>query len=130
MRSVLSKKNIISVGFNDVLRQLNKIFSFGLFCMPQRVEIRLTHRCNLTCRHCLHPRATKELNTQEWKTVILGLKKWLGRFPLSISGGEPLLRTDLFEIIKFSHDLGLVTMLNSNGSLVNKEVVDKLEEAV
>ncbi|MBU0503838.1 MAG: radical SAM protein [Candidatus Omnitrophica bacterium] len=129
MKLNIKKKNIFLAGANDAFRQLVSFSTFGINSKPQRVDIRINHKCNLRCGHCLQRHEGEELVTEDWKAVIMDLKKWLGCFPLVITGGEPLLRQDLFEIIYFSFNLGLVTMLNTNGSLINSEVADKLERS-
>jgi len=121
------RTNFLKTVCNNALNNLLRNLSFGLYCKPERVLIFPTLRCNLRCKHCYllqHPE--EELATDKWIKIIINLQKWLGSFPLAITGGEPLMREDLFKIINFSHKLGLVTILNTNGTLIDKGTAEKL----
>ena len=84
----------------------------------------VTYRCNLRCAMCglceLREHSNPdELTTEEWKKVIQSAKK-LGTFIISISGGEPLLRKDLEEIIRCADESNISTHLCTNGTLINE----------
>jgi heme d1 biosynthesis protein len=83
----------------------------------------LVRRCNLTCKHCYSISADKdfagELSTAEAFKVMDDLKA--ARVPvLILSGGEPLLRPDIFEIAARSKAMGFYTALSSNGTLIDE----------
>ncbi|MBI5331044.1 MAG: heme d1 biosynthesis radical SAM protein NirJ [Betaproteobacteria bacterium] len=83
----------------------------------------LVRRCNLTCKHCYSISADKdfsgELSTAEVFRVMDDLKQF--RVPvLILSGGEPLLRPDLFDIARRAKEMGFYVGLSSNGTLVNE----------
>lgn len=91
----------------------------------------LIRRCNLLCKHCYTISADKdfkgELSTEEVMKVMSDLKAY--RVPaLILSGGEPLLRPDIFEISKHAVELGFHTALSSNGTLMDEETADKIAE--
>ncbi len=82
----------------------------------------LVRRCNLTCQHCYSISTDRdfpgELSTQEVFRVMDDLKA--ARVPvLILSGGEPLLRPDLFAIARHAKDLGFYVGLSSNGTLID-----------
>ncbi|HBM17370.1 MAG TPA: 12,18-didecarboxysiroheme deacetylase [Lentisphaeria bacterium] len=85
----------------------------------------LTSRCNLTCEHCYANAAhfaknTDELSTQEGKTLIDDLAAF--NVPvLLFSGGEPLARKDILELLSYASSKGLRTVLSSNGTLIDEE---------
>lgn len=98
---------------------------------PLRMDLALTFQCQNNCIHCYAggPHATSELTTQQWKKVIKKLEK-IGIFIATFTGGEPTLRTDLPELLKYAQDTGIVTGLITNGrSLKDKEYVESLERA-
>lgn len=103
---------------------------------PRHLPILLTFvttRCNLRCRMCgvCDYSATDdlpELTTDEWKSVIDSAAR-LGTTLLSVSGGEPLLRTDVYEIIAHAHRLGMSVHMCTNGVLLTEESVRKLRES-
>ena len=71
----------------------------------------LTYRCPLACAYCSNPLNmadyTDELATDEWRRVLVEARD-LGVLQCHLSGGEPLLRRDLVEIVAEAHDLSLI----------------------
>ena len=91
----------------------------------------LIRRCNLTCKHCYSISADKdfpgELTTEEIYAVMDDLKRF--RVPvLILSGGEPLLRPDIFDIAKRAKAMGFYVGLSSNGTLIDKNNIDRIAE--
>jgi len=91
----------------------------------------LIRRCNLTCKHCYSISADKdfpgELSTADVYTVMDDLKRF--RVPvLILSGGEPLLRPDIFEIAHRAKAMGFYVGLSSNGTLIDESNIDRIAE--
>jgi radical SAM protein with 4Fe4S-binding SPASM domain len=91
-----------------------------------------TRRCNLNCVHCYSKSENKayqnELTTQEAKNFVEDLANF--KVPvLLFSGGEPLLRPDLFEIASLASKSGIRTVLSTNGTLITQEIAQKLKTA-
>jgi pyrroloquinoline quinone biosynthesis protein E len=78
----------------------------------------LTYRCPLHCAFCSNPvdytRHDREMDTATWKRV-LGEARALGAVQLGFSGGEPLLRDDLEELVAHARQLGFYTNLITSG---------------
>jgi heme d1 biosynthesis radical SAM protein NirJ len=89
----------------------------------------LVRRCNLTCMHCYSISADidfpGELSTQEVLGVMEDLKAF-GVPALILSGGEPLLRPDLFEIAQRAKALGFYTALSTNGTLIDAALAARI----
>lgn len=86
---------------------------------PFFVHLFLTKRCNLRCVYCGLWREhanLNELSTSEWLEVI-DLLDELGVYVLSMTGGEPLLKPGVFDIIRYANSKGFHTRLTSNGTL-------------
>jgi len=82
---------------------------------PYRMDLAVTYRCNNDCSHCYNARLRSypELDTAAWKKIID--KLWDLNIPhLIFTGGEPTLRNDLSELIKYAEDKGQITGLNTN----------------
>ena len=91
----------------------------------------LIRRCNLTCKHCYSISADVdfkgELNTEEVFTVMDDLKGF-GVPVLILSGGEPLLRPDIFEISQRAKDMGFYVGLSTNGTLIDQHNIDAIAD--
>ncbi|MBI4575869.1 MAG: radical SAM protein [Planctomycetes bacterium] len=94
---------------------------------PLRALLELTHRCNFRCVHCycLHDRPGEELSTDEWRGVLDELAG-LGVLFLTLSGGEPLLRRDFFEIAAHARRRRFALRVFTNASLVTERNADRL----
>jgi radical SAM protein with 4Fe4S-binding SPASM domain len=84
----------------------------------------ITRRCNLRCVHCYNDsgpdRFCDELSTAEAKAVIDDLAGF-GVPSILFSGGEPLLRSDLFELIEHAVAKGVHAVISTNGTLINAD---------
>ncbi len=100
--------------------------------IPLVISWNVTRKCNLKCSHCYINAAsgeyTDELNTEESKRLIDQISE-VSRPLLILSGGEPLLRKDVFELIQYGTQKGLRMGLGSNGALIDNDVAKKLKEA-
>ncbi len=92
----------------------------------------VTRRCNLSCVHC---RAAAEdhiykdeLNTKTCLSLLDGIKE-VGEPIIILTGGEPLLRDDIFEIAAYGTKIGLRMVMAPNGTLVTKEKAAMMKES-
>lgn len=111
------------------------IYREGLKAMPQihNLFFELTLRCNEHCLHCgsnCGDVPSEELTTEQWCGVIDQLKEDLGTdgYMLCITGGEPLLRKDFFDIMGHANELGFNWGMTSNATLITEEVAQKLRD--
>jgi radical SAM protein with 4Fe4S-binding SPASM domain len=86
-------------------------------------------KCNLKCSHCYinaqdSPLKT-ELTTFQGKQVIDKIAE-LGRCVLVLSGGEPLLRSDIFELAEYALQKNLIVTLGTNGTLIDKATAERI----
>jgi radical SAM protein with 4Fe4S-binding SPASM domain len=91
-----------------------------------------TRRCNLRCVHCYaasdNQADANELTTTEAKTFIDDLAAF-GAPVLLFSGGEPLLRDDLFDLLPHAAGAGLRTVISTNGTCITTDIARKLAAA-
>ncbi|WP_232294427.1 radical SAM protein [Syntrophaceticus schinkii] len=90
-----------------------------------------TNACNLKCPHCYRDagrEAPEELSTTEGYRLLEEVKK-AGFKIIVFSGGEPILRPDLCDLIARAKSLGLRPVLGTNGTLLTKEKVQQFKEA-
>src|SRR3954451_7799229 len=92
----------------------------------------LTYRCPLACAYCSNPvnlaDYSAELATDEWRRVLAEASD-LGVLQCHLSGGEPLLRRDLVEIVAHAHDLGLYTNLITSALGLSRPRAEQLRAA-
>ena len=97
--------------------------------MPESVSIAVTGKCNLKCRYCFYSNemeSLNDLNTQDWLAFIGELSK-LAVMRVSLTGGEPFTRPDLFLIIDEIIKNRMRYSILSNGSLIDEKILDKFE---
>ncbi|MBO8159504.1 putative heme d1 biosynthesis radical SAM protein NirJ2 [Thermosyntropha sp.] len=90
-----------------------------------------TNQCNMFCDHCYRDAGYKldeELSTEEGKKLIDEIKK-AGFKIMIFSGGEPLMRPDIFELGSYASKQGLRPVLGTNGTLITSEVAEKIKKA-
>ncbi|MBI4296552.1 MAG: radical SAM protein [Chloroflexi bacterium] len=98
---------------------------------PEIVSWNITSGCNLRCAHCyLDAGATGkgELSTKQCYEVIDQLAA-LGTEMVILTGGEPLLRSDILAIVWRARERGIMPVMGSNGTLMGDSVVGALKEA-
>lgn len=92
-----------------------------------------TKRCNLYCKHCYRESGPDELgkdelSTEEGKKLLREIYK-AGFSIIVFSGGEPLMREDIFELIEYAKSLGMMILMGSNGTLITKTCAEKLKNS-
>lgn len=99
---------------------------------PLALLAELTHRCPLRCPYCSNPlelsRASVELDTETWRRVF-GEAAALGVLQVHFSGGEPLVRRDLVELVADASKVGLYVNLITSGIRLDAERLARLVEA-
>lgn len=90
-----------------------------------------TNQCNMFCDHCYRDAGVKlndELSTEEAKKLIREIKA-AGFMIMIFSGGEPLMRPDIFALTAYADSIGLRAVLGTNGSLITPAVAEKIKRA-
>lgn len=90
-----------------------------------------TNACNMYCDHCYREagcKAEEELSTSEAKTMLEQIAR-AGFKIMIFSGGEPLLRPDILELVAYATKLGLRPVFGTNGTLITLDMAKKLKEA-
>jgi len=95
---------------------------------PLKVNWNVTNLCNSRCKSCerwQRPKDKNELTTEEGYLLLRQLARNKVA-DISFSGGEPLLRRDIFELVTFAKQQGLRISLDTNGSLLTRSVAQQI----
>ena len=100
------------------------------------IQWHITNKCNLRCKHCYQEDYTtdNELSYEEFKVVsdkvFATLHKWNKLGDFSITGGEPFLHPQIFEILNIVNSSGDVSRLDilTNGTLITQDIIDRLKQ--
>jgi PqqA peptide cyclase len=101
---------------------------------PYTLVAELSYRCPLRCPYCSNPvdigadRYRNELETEHWTRVFAQARR-LGVLQLALTGGEPMLRRDLDELVAAGRAAGLYSTLVTAGTLLTRERAERLKEA-
>jgi len=98
---------------------------------PLQVLLETTYKCNLKCKHCsANAEITNEIKlTTEDAFKILDKIDEFGVPVVNFTGGESLLRDDIFELFRYATKKGISVGLDTNGTLVTKDVAKKMKES-
>jgi radical SAM protein with 4Fe4S-binding SPASM domain len=111
------------------------------FARPYVVSWNLTYRCNLACEHCYLDAGPKpqvgtqnfadrsELGTEECYKVIEEIAAFAPECLTILTGGEPLLRRDILDIVRRAAERGLWVVVGTNGVRITENVAKHLAEA-
>ncbi|MBA7611547.1 PqqA peptide cyclase [subsurface metagenome] len=100
--------------------------------VPVVIVWNFTNQCNLNCLHCHQDSCPTpnqaELDTSQALKVVDNMAD-AGISTLTFSGGEPLMRPDLYEVAKYASDRGIFCSIATNGTLITSGVPEKLSRA-
>lgn len=125
------------------LFKIGKLKLWQKYCERQREKHPLTYlfwectlRCNLVCRHCGSSCGPQQINkdeltTDEIKNVFNSIAEDFNpkQIMIAVTGGEPLLRKDIFEVMKYVYSLGFSWGMVTNGTLITSEIINQMKEA-
>ncbi|MBU1999316.1 MAG: radical SAM protein [Candidatus Omnitrophica bacterium] len=99
--------------------------------VPVSVVFALTYKCQCNCVHCSvgdYNKFGNTLSTKEIKETIDFIARW-GPIKITFFGGEPLLRKDILDIVKYASGKGLRVSVDTNGICLDKAMVVSLKRA-
>jgi len=92
------------------------------------VVLEFTHRCNVACRHCYILPGARELSLPEWDGILTQLADH-GVFVLTLTGGEPTLHRDFFDLVELTTRYSFAVRLFSNLTTLSEGDIDRLRKA-
>lgn len=102
--------------------------------MPEEIRFEITSRCDLDCRHCAINRPEGDKAARKYEPTVDEIGRLaadaasLGFTAAAITGGEPLLRPDLFDVYQAALSKGLLVSISTNATHVTDEVVRFLKK--
>lgn len=128
LESALHKMEFVVTGGTNYAAHRASLSLDQLLCKPTQITISVTDACSARCTMCdiwkLQPR--DELSAQEWINVLGQMRRWLGPFWLSITGGEPFQKPGIFDILSFCREQGISTKMSSNGMFLKPAHLDRV----
>lgn len=121
--------------FIEAVASCNENENF-LLSTPWSISWQIVSNCNLRCKHCFFAgdqnlyNKNNDLNTQEVLKLTEELIKAYSVVAVSITGGEPLLRNDLIDVIKTLKKANVIVSLQTNGILITEKLAKKLSEVL
>ena len=130
---------------NDEIKQikiknLDRLYEYRqqLYKKPvlRDLFLEVTSRCNARCEHCGSSCGDTilkdEISAEVLKKTLKDIseKYNANEILLNVTGGEPLVRKDLFDIMKYASSLGFRWGMTSNGMLINDEIINKMIEVI
>ncbi|NQU19304.1 radical SAM protein [bacterium] len=121
-----SDKNLFAKYKKDYLFYFSRVLN-KVMVEPDMIQIMLTSRCNIKCKICdvWKQSFRDELTTEEAKNLIDQAIKMEIK-SIYFTGGEALLRKDIFELINYATRPGIITTINTNGSFITDEIAKKI----
>ena len=126
---------LIRLGWQRAVQELreNAYLKTGLdLTRPYAIRGLLTRRCNHHCPFCGDWRQDgfpDEMTADEWCTALESLKRFIGRYTVQFSGGEPSLHPGFFEVLEFCRERGIGAGVVSNGSFLKGEKLERFVQA-
>jgi len=128
---LLLDSGVFSLIKNNFRNKLAELFYFRLgidITHPVQIYGIINTRCNAKCKTCPYWRTNdfSELPASSWIKGLRSLKSFIGPFHINFSGGEPLLKKDLFEILEYCKKANISAGITTNGILLNKTNIPML----
>ncbi|MCP4634834.1 MAG: radical SAM protein [candidate division Zixibacteria bacterium] len=118
----LAYSNLRSILMESIYLKYGKDYT-----RPTQIYGVLTNRCNLKCKMCYYWRKEPtEIPASYWIKALISLRKFTGFYHINLSGGEPLIKKDIFDILQACQENDISVGITTNGFLLNKNRVDKL----
>lgn len=128
MQSLLDK-----IEKNKFYEVVNSIENEPVEQIKKTVQLHLTHRCNMRCKHCYMAAGdaiSNELSEEQWISAIENLSRVVTNTEIVFTGGEPLVRKDSINIMKCAKQNGHSVVLFTNGILINEDNILELSKCV
>ncbi len=118
----LQKEHTVKIFQNPLVK--------GALTAPLKLFINVSNQCNLKCIHCFSDSSpqSKEAMPLEMIKSLISEAATMGVFLIIIGGGEPFMRTDLWEIIAFIRQKGMGVSLTTNGTIFNEKIITNLKK--
>jgi len=98
---------------------------------PRLIAFEVTRRCKFNCKHCRAQAGSEnkeELTAEQCKKILASIARF-NKCVIILTGGEPMERSDIYELIKYGRGLGLRMVMATCGYLIDKDSIAKLTEA-
>jgi MoaA/NifB/PqqE/SkfB family radical SAM enzyme len=98
---------------------------------PRLIAFEVTRQCRFNCLHCranAGANGDEELTTKQCKKILSSVAKF-SKCVIILTGGEPMERSDIYELIRYGRKLGLRMVMATCGYLLNDHSIVELKDA-
>lgn len=116
----------------NAARQQCAYYAYPAFAKPTQIVLNMTYCCCLHCQMCnvWKYRPLEELSLKEWQRILLEFTRWLPRgCYIHFTGGEPFMRDDFIELLRFAAAQGMRTIVNTNGFLIDEMLAKRIAQS-
>ena len=102
------------------------------FTKPLTFNANVEAHCNIRCRYCAcwrHETYPAEMSLEEWQEILSSIKNLVGTYPISFTGGEPLLKPGILDLLQWCRQHGICAGITTNGALLSDKTVKQLVAA-
>ena len=127
---ILQQKGVIVLSNTPLGQGISPAKEVRQKYLTETAQIEITNKCNLSCLHCFNNSGeplSDELTTEEICSLIDVLSS-MGVHRLTLTGGEPLVHPDLFEIVEHARKAPMTVTIFTNGTLITEEHVEKFKK--
>jgi len=123
-------RDLVSIGMVNIQNQAKEskreVIEINSDYWLKVLGMEITKRCNLKCKHCYVRGNEEEMPIEKIKNIIDQGKK-IGVESVTLTGGEPFLREDVFEILNYIDSKNMRVRILSNGTLIDRETAKRLQ---
>jgi len=115
---------------NKLLQRASNLFNRQLHKPPNLIDIKLTLQCNACCKQChtWQAKPDRELSIDQWKKIVLDIRRYVGPCFIRFYGGEPFYKKGFLDLVQFCSDKDIAVLITTNGTLITKKVAVELKK--
>jgi radical SAM protein with 4Fe4S-binding SPASM domain len=98
------------------------------FTRPESIRACVNHRCNFACQYCYSWQRPEypEMPIDQWQKALLSLRRYIGKYLIQFSGGEPFIKRGFIDLLEFCYSHQIEWGVITNGSAFSQRIVERV----